>query len=113
QSLPYQVTRFQRLTSQVEMYQLEGTQGTPVSPPGFQSRSWAVRVAPRTGPRPVPSGWSPGTCTDPRLRARLPWPLERARPWLATPAGAEKAAALASTTPDPTAIGAVEAAAPA
>ena len=30
QSLPYQLTRFQRWTSQVERYQLEGTQGAPV-----------------------------------------------------------------------------------
>src|SRR5207237_738810 len=56
---------------------------------GFQTRSWAVSVPERT----VPQRLLRRTRTVPRLRSRLPNPLERSRPWLARPAGAAKLAA--------------------
>src|SRR5439155_1765992 len=102
---PYQFDPYQLDPYQLDPYQFEPTQSTPTKPSGSHRRSCAVSRPPTT----VRAGSSAWTRTLPRLRSRLPRPLERSRPWLASPAGAVNVALNASPTPAPTAIGSSEA----
>src|SRR5207253_9111740 len=83
----YQRDPYQREPAKSVTSHVSGDQMLVVYTSGFQRSSWAVCVPLTT----VPSGSFSATRTVPRLRSRLPIPLERATPWLATPARAERA----------------------